>query len=1162
MDANTVSLICQQLNCGKSGTVSSAGSRLKGAPNWLDSVKCRPHDSTLWQCPSSPWGHNTCGDNDIASITCESSDVRLVNGNSRCAGRVEILHQGQWGTACSQYWDMTDAAVVCRQLGCGDAVDAPLNAHFGPGTGNIWKDDTLCGGTEPTLKDCASRRWGEHNCGHNEDAGAICSGHQDVRLVQGTHLCSGRVEIQHGITWYTVCDADFDLQDAEVVCRQLGCGIPAKVLGGSAFGKGGYQMWTEEIQCTGNESNVYSCPKSSTKKQNCSHDDSVGLVCSGYTNGRLVDGPDSCSGRVELQYLTEWGTVCDASWDLRAANVLCQQLGCGSAVAVPGQAWFGKGSGPIWADVFECQGKETHLSQCAVSSWNRVACSHGHDAGVICTGSSLSSLNGTVRLSGEGGCGGQLEVHYQHTWSRVLLDSWSIREASVVCRQLGCGSAVRIYRSSISGTGDTDVCLTGYQCSGTEFHLGNCSAPHTFNCSSSSYVSIVCSKHRSLRLVGDEGGCAGRLEVFHQGSWGTVCDDSWDLNDAQVVCRQLQCGTALRSTSFGPGNGSIWLDEVGCVGNESSLWDCPSSQWGNHDCVHKEDVGVVCSEYKDLRLAEGCSGQVEVFYNGTWGNVCFNQMETNTASVICQQLDCGKSGTVSNTESRLKGAPNWLDIVKCRPHDSTLWQCPSSPWGQNKCDDGEVALITCEQKNVALKGTATQSSQYDSYGAAGNAIDGNRNTKYTDGSCTHTNQDSKPWWRLDLQDVFTVTSVTITNRGDCCSERIDGAEIRVGNSLNDNGNQNPLCAVVPSIAAGQSSSFQCNWTMGRYVNVVLPKPGILTLCEVEVNGHDSSGYLPLRLQGGNRMCSGRVELWYEGSWGTICDDLWDINDAQVVCRQLGCGTALKAHGNAAFGRGNGPIWLNEVKCWGSERHLWDCPHSLQDHRTSCSHKEDAGVTCEGENCCGASFLSHGGHVGISSEFTSTTEIPGTSTTKTSARPDVTKAPRQTPLSIPLVVFLVLGALLFLLLVLLAGQLYQNRVLKRALYQGGLTPLHEAIYEEIEYNLTRGETYRNPRKGSVLSEDVPSGTDEKKEYYDDAFPLERSAGLMGTEDTAEDYDDAVAVEQSRYFSPGEKALTTLPPGEGPPGEGPPDPDHTDYDDVGDGGSSAVLESLCD
>uniref|UniRef100_A0A8C9VIK3 SRCR domain-containing protein n=1 Tax=Scleropages formosus TaxID=113540 RepID=A0A8C9VIK3_SCLFO len=103
-----------------------------------------------------------------------------------------------------------------------------------------------------------------------------------------------------------------------------------------------------------------------------------------------------------------------------------------------------------------------------------------------------------------------------------------------------------------------------------------------------------------------------------------------------------------------------------------------------------------------------------------------------------------------------------------------------------------------------------------------------------------------------------------------------------------------------------------------------------------------------RLRGDSSTCSGRVELRYEGSWGTICDDLWDINDAQVVCRQLGCGAALKAHGNAAFGRGNGSIWLNEVKCRGDELHLWDCPHSLQDHTTSCSHKEDAGVTCEGE----------------------------------------------------------------------------------------------------------------------------------------------------------------------------------------------------------------------
>uniref|UniRef100_A0A8C9VI42 Fucolectin tachylectin-4 pentraxin-1 domain-containing protein n=1 Tax=Scleropages formosus TaxID=113540 RepID=A0A8C9VI42_SCLFO len=145
-------------------------------------------------------------------------------------------------------------------------------------------------------------------------------------------------------------------------------------------------------------------------------------------------------------------------------------------------------------------------------------------------------------------------------------------------------------------------------------------------------------------------------------------------------------------------------------------------------------------------------------------------------------------------------------------------------------------------KNLALKGTATQSSQYNAAGAAGKAIDGKRNAKFSDHSCTHTERDSKPWWKVDLHNVYTVTSVTITNRGDCCAQRINGAEIRIGNSLDDNGNQNPLCAVITSIPAGNSRTFQCNGMTGRYVNVVLPRPDFLTLCEVEVNGYLSTGW--------------------------------------------------------------------------------------------------------------------------------------------------------------------------------------------------------------------------------------------------------------------------------------------------------------------------------
>ena len=97
----------------------------------------------------------------------------------------------------------------------------------------------------------------------------------------------------------------------------------------------------------------------------------------------------------------------------------------------------------------------------------------------------------------------------------------------------------------------------------------------------------------------DGGGpCAGRVEILDQGSWGTICDDRWDLEDARVVCRQLGCGEALGATGsapFGAGSGPIWLDEVSCRGEESQVWRCPAWGWQQHNCVHQEDAGVICS---------------------------------------------------------------------------------------------------------------------------------------------------------------------------------------------------------------------------------------------------------------------------------------------------------------------------------------------------------------------------------------------------------------------------------------------------------------------------------------------------------------------------------------------------------------------------------------
>ena len=95
-------------------------------------------------------------------------------------------------------------------------------------------------------------------------------------------------------------------------------------------------------------------------------------------------------------------------------------------------------------------------------------------------------------------------------------------------------------------------------------------------------------------MVNGESEYEGRVEVYYNGEWGTVCDDGWDLNDAQVVCRQLGFGAATNSAFFGMGSGQILLKNLSCLGTELNIEDCSHDGWGVEDCSHGEDAGARC----------------------------------------------------------------------------------------------------------------------------------------------------------------------------------------------------------------------------------------------------------------------------------------------------------------------------------------------------------------------------------------------------------------------------------------------------------------------------------------------------------------------------------------------------------------------------------------
>ncbi|XP_069016847.1 lysyl oxidase homolog 3B isoform X2 [Embiotoca jacksoni] len=541
-----------------------------------------------------------------ALLRAERLKVRLAGyPRKHNEGRVELFYKGEWGTICDDDFSITNANVLCRQLGFVAATGWTHSAKYGKGQGKIWLDNVQCSGGEKSIDHCKSRGWGNSDCTHDEDAGVVCKDERipgfvdsnviDAQVVENKveevrlrpvvamtkkklPITEGIVEVRYKDGWAQICDLGWTIKNTHVVCGMLGFPHERKV------NKNFYKLYLERqktyfhihsVACSGTEVHLAACPLEFSKPNgtsSCAGGSAAVISCmpgplfmqnSGLkkklkisSNVRLKGGARLGEGRVEVLKDNEWGTVCDDRWNLQSASVVCRELGFGSAKEALTGARMGQGMGPIYMNEVKCLGQEKSVWSCPFKNITSEDCQHMEDAAVRCNVPYMGLETSIQITGGRTRYEGRLEVlsldsNGTQRWGLICGESWSAREATVACRQLGLGYANQ-----------------GLQ----------------------------------IRIVAGRNSYEGRVEVRVGSKWGTVCSTGWTTKEAMVVCRQLGLGYsmhAITETWYWDSSNvtEMVMSGVKCTGSEMSLSQCQRHKSVScQKAAAKFAAGVICSE--------------------------------------------------------------------------------------------------------------------------------------------------------------------------------------------------------------------------------------------------------------------------------------------------------------------------------------------------------------------------------------------------------------------------------------------------------------------------------------------------------------------------------------------------------------------------------------
>uniref|UniRef100_A0A3Q2P669 protein-lysine 6-oxidase n=1 Tax=Fundulus heteroclitus TaxID=8078 RepID=A0A3Q2P669_FUNHE len=666
-------------------------------------------------------------------LSAQDVQIRLAGEGRRNAneGRVEVFYNGAWGTVCDDEVDIKLANVLCRQLGFQRSFTWAHSAKFGQGQGPIWLDNVHCQGSEASVAQCQFSGWGINDCTHAEDLGVICSPErrpgfppatlEEAPSSSGQQPRQQRQRNQPSAPAQPAAQANVPSYSARGHEIALHRSTSSSRRGGVSPRENGHEIQISRRNRGGSTPSQQANPALPQGHQLPSR-----LVNSDAYRQRLETArrrPQTERQEPDVQVDREPQPQPPAQIHSERRSNTHQQLSGNHVEPDPvfpdadleNDAQYTQGSGRINLEAVRIQ---------PVLSSNR--------GGLVAEG--------------------VLQVKHAGKWRHVCDQGWDLRNSRVVCGMLGFPAAEpfdqnayrKLWNSKLADPSSrlrTQISKKAYwvekvQCQGVEVSLAQCPAQLSLPrsdvpCRGGMHAVVRCVPGYQfarngrapapppvtpvVRLKAGPRLGEGRVEVMKEGKWGTVCDHLWDLNAANVVCRELGFGSAkeaLIGAQLGQGTGPIHMNSVQCTGREKSIMDCVYKPVPLYTCKHTQDVAVRCNVpdsgiQTSVRLVGGRDrgeGRVEVLIEvgGTmrWGSVCSENFGLNEAMVVCRQLGLGFASRAHEETWFWQGSPDAREVVLSGTHcvgtEMSIQQCRKN--GHVYCPrggDGRAAGVTC-----------------------------------------------------------------------------------------------------------------------------------------------------------------------------------------------------------------------------------------------------------------------------------------------------------------------------------------------------------------------------------------------------------------------------------------------------------------------------------